>query len=526
MTRRGRDIALVLGVLLAALLFNERLPITDRDEARYAVTSRAMLDGGDWVVPRMLGRVRTAKPPGVYWLQAASLASFGESVWAVRLPGALCVTAAAAALRFGLAPTVGRRRAWWTALATATSVLGLGVAKVGVIDGPLLLCASVAFAAILRLLPRPRCMATRSRWAWWWLWLAVGASILLKGPVLVATTILGLGVFLMSEPRLLRPALQRLKPTRGLGVALLVALPWAVLVTLREPSFLPTALGHDVLGRATRGLESHGQPPGFHLLLLPATFFPWSLLLPGALVAAWPRRRLTWVRWCLFGTLGGWLVLEANATKLPHYPLVLFPPLALLVADWIVRARAGRRPRDVRRLPIAGAIVLLVAIGFAAASVALADSVPWLFLTVATGWGVVALLLSVRRRVRAFAAATAVGFALTVVAAYGGWASGLPMLHTSPRLAEVLGEAGAAGPVAMVEYKEPSLAWYAGQRGIAVFEAPPAALGDPAARWAVVPRAALAASGEADAWEAVGAVETRLYNDGGRPAAILVVRRR
>ena len=64
---------LVAGLLGVFLVGNGRVPLFDRDEPRYAVTSRAMLETGDWVVPRFLGEVRTAKPPAIYWLQAAAM---------------------------------------------------------------------------------------------------------------------------------------------------------------------------------------------------------------------------------------------------------------------------------------------------------------------------------------------------------------------------------------------------------------------------------------------------------------------
>ena len=60
-------------VIIAAgalyLIGNDRVGLWDRDEPRYAQTSKQMLlsEPADWVVPRLLDKVRTAKPIFIYW---------------------------------------------------------------------------------------------------------------------------------------------------------------------------------------------------------------------------------------------------------------------------------------------------------------------------------------------------------------------------------------------------------------------------------------------------------------------------
>ncbi|NNC24857.1 glycosyltransferase, partial [Salinisphaera sp. USBA-960] len=71
-----------------------------------------MLDRGEWLTPmRNLETGHWTKPPGAYWLIAASVSAFGETAWAARLPIALsylaCVLLAAGCAR-RLAPGSGR----------------------------------------------------------------------------------------------------------------------------------------------------------------------------------------------------------------------------------------------------------------------------------------------------------------------------------------------------------------------------------------------------------------------------------
>src|SRR5471030_2331122 len=72
----GRHPAPILTILCLLLWLPGvvSLPALDRDESRFAQSSRQMLDSGNFVDIR-LGRVpRYKKPVGIYWLQAATTA--------------------------------------------------------------------------------------------------------------------------------------------------------------------------------------------------------------------------------------------------------------------------------------------------------------------------------------------------------------------------------------------------------------------------------------------------------------------
>src|SRR5215469_3001 len=50
------------------------LPVTDRDEARFAQSSKQMLETGNFVDIRFQAEPRYKKPIGIYWLQSAAVA--------------------------------------------------------------------------------------------------------------------------------------------------------------------------------------------------------------------------------------------------------------------------------------------------------------------------------------------------------------------------------------------------------------------------------------------------------------------
>jgi hypothetical protein len=97
------------------------------------------------------------------------------------------------------------------------------------------------------------------------------------------------------------------------------------------------------------GGEGHVRPWVYYLPNLALDLFPWSLVLPAALVSAWRARaapeRLFPLVWAATMTL----VLSASATKRAHYLLPAYPAFAILVAQWW--PASWRRPvaRNVRR---------------------------------------------------------------------------------------------------------------------------------------------------------------------------------
>ncbi|MBX5497165.1 MAG: glycosyltransferase family 39 protein, partial [Bryobacteraceae bacterium] len=89
-----------------------------QDESIHVSSSMAMLHGGDWGTPTVMGRPLLFKPPLLQWLTALSLKALGPRLLAVRLP-ALLFGALAAVLLFQW----GRREASLAAGAAAALLL-------------------------------------------------------------------------------------------------------------------------------------------------------------------------------------------------------------------------------------------------------------------------------------------------------------------------------------------------------------------------------------------------------------------
>jgi len=143
--------------------------------------------------------------------------------------------------------------------------------------------------------------------------------------------------------------------------------PWFVGITIASRGdFLRFAVGRQIVHRMASDMEAHGGFPGYYPLVSGLVFYPWSALIPVALVGAWRRRKSSPALGFLLGwMIGPLILLECFRTKLIHYYLPAIPACALLLA-WLVLAIESEAV-NIRRWPLGRlAIALLVAIGLGA----------------------------------------------------------------------------------------------------------------------------------------------------------------
>ncbi|HEY2446170.1 MAG TPA: glycosyltransferase family 39 protein, partial [Rhizomicrobium sp.] len=431
--------AILLVVLLAWLPGLATLPPLDRDESRFAEASRQMVETGNFVDIRFAGTTRYNKPIGIYWLQAASAALAGpamrDRIFVYRLPsllaGFLCLLMVyECGRRLGM-----RHRALFASLLLGTTLLLVAESDIATTDAALLATVIAAQLTMMRTYLSVR----DSRYAKPGLarimggWAALGAGVLLKGPVILAVvgaTALALSLW-DREWRWLRS----LRPLSGILVAAAIVAPWAIAIGYASHgAFYQQSLGHDFAAKILGGEESHGAPPGYYLALASFTFWPATLLLLPALADAVGQRRDPVYRYLLAWSGSVWLMFEFVPTKLPHYILPVWPALALLCALWIGRASIAKSMRGQTWLRAAGAAQFgLGAIGLVAASLYLpphnGGSLEWPALVAAAlvlAWGCAAILFLLRQhyeRAAVLAVASAVLFYLLL-----GFAI-VPQLH-------------------------------------------------------------------------------------------------
>ncbi len=337
------------------------------DEGRYAEIAREMFSSGDWVTIRYDGLKYFEKPPFHLWMTVLAYHAFGVGDWQARLwvaaSGAIGVAMTAlAALRW-----YGPRAAVLAALVLLAAPSWNIAAHFNSLDMSVSGALACVLAAVL-LAQHPQAMA-RSRRGWMLLaWAAMGVAVLTKG--LIGIVLPGLALVVHTLIARDWPLWRRLHLLAGPAVFLLVAAPWFVLVSSRNPEFAQFFFIHEHWQRYTSTVHHRGEPWWYFIPQLIGGFLPWLGLAPrsaGVLRqegrdGAGPSFRPLLFSAAWAGSI--FVFFSLSGSKLPGYILPMFPALALLAAAALERLVAQSDAAAWRRQ--VGAMLALAAAGFAA----------------------------------------------------------------------------------------------------------------------------------------------------------------
>jgi 4-amino-4-deoxy-L-arabinose transferase-like glycosyltransferase len=350
----------VFGIVVALLLWFAPLgsyTLFNPDEGRYAEIPREMVASGDWVTPRLNGLKYFEKPPLHYWATAVAFSVFGEHEWSARAWVALCGF-------FGLLLTAwvgtrvfGARVGALAALVQGGSLLYLALARMSTLDMGLSIALEVALVGLLLLVSEQGASRERSGA----LLLAVGTALAFLSKGLVGILIPGVVATLYLLLRRDWRLLLRARPWWVLIALALIAAPWVVLVSQRNPEFARFFFIHEHFQRFLTRVHARYEPDWFFIPVLLLGFLPWTELLPAVVARSYRAMRAgdgaTWMLalWVLFG----FLFFSISQSKLIPYILPLFPALALLTGRALADLPA---PRLMRALAVAAALWLLLGV--------------------------------------------------------------------------------------------------------------------------------------------------------------------
>ncbi len=377
-----------LALLFAALIYLPAVMapphLMDDVDGVQAQIARNMLESGDWVSARLNGVLYLEKSPLKYWLIASSYAVFGVHGWAARLPVFLSILALAwlvfAMGRWAFSQEAG----FYAALAISTCIGLFLFTRILIPDVILTATIALALWALLRALdeaePHPRAWAAVMA-------LAIGVGLLLKGLIaLVFPVAAGVLYLLISGQFFQRRTWTRIRPFSGTLLLLLVAAPWHVLATLRNPPCFDFTMSsgpgqyrgffwfyffneHILRFLNLRWPRDYNTVPRhlfwlFHL----AWLFPWSVYLPGVVRLQFrgsdraSRLRLLCLCW-----IGFILVFFTFSTTQEYYSMPTYPAFALLLG--CVMASGAPLLKHAAKVVAAIATLACAAIVFILASV-------------------------------------------------------------------------------------------------------------------------------------------------------------
>jgi 4-amino-4-deoxy-L-arabinose transferase-like glycosyltransferase len=204
LTRRTTALLLLYGLTLLLIHLGDARVLT-RHEAFAAQPGREMLNNGrfaDWMLPKLAGAPREAKPPGMMWLIAASIYIFRTSAaWAARFPSAMAAMAVALMIAHLAARWFGDRIGRLAGLLQVSFSYIILQAKLSEADMSLVAAVGAALCLFARgTIDSPFGKATgwRARLTFW---LACGAAFLLKGPIGLIFVLLTIVTFLFVRRR-------------------------------------------------------------------------------------------------------------------------------------------------------------------------------------------------------------------------------------------------------------------------------------------------------------------------------------
>ncbi len=351
--------------------------LMDDVDAMQAQMARNMLTSGDWVTGRLDGVKYLEKAPLIYWAMAVSYKIFGAHDWSARLPVALSAIALCLLTAGFAAWAFGRRAGLYAGIVISTCV-GLWLfTRIQIPDVMISFTIALALWSFLRALdqdePHPRLWAAL-------LAASMGVGLLLKSLIGMVFPVGAAILYLLFTRQLFSwRTWKRLHPISGMVIILLIAAPWHVLATLRNPPYFAWTLEsrpgeyhgflwfffiNEQLLRflGTRYPHDYNTVPRwafwlFHLVWL----FPWSVYFPAAAKLSYrPVDRAGRTRLLALCWAGFLLVFFTFSTTQEYYSMPAYAALALLLGSAMESAGVWVR-RGTRALTVIAAACAIAA---------------------------------------------------------------------------------------------------------------------------------------------------------------------
>lgn len=308
------------------LLLSWIRPLSVPDEGRYGDISRAMVESGDWLTPRIDGLPFMHKPPLLHWLSSILMELFGVHVWVLRLVPVLAGTLMLVGLFLFVKKHISEGVAQLTVIILATNLLFFGSSQY--INHDLLVASWITISVL--------CFADFT--------ISTRKPILFLGYIAGAAAFLSKGLIGVLIPgMILLPWILYTKQWKKIPsllnplailLFLLIISPWLYAVQSKYPQFLHYFFIDQQFSRFSSKEFNNKQPWCFYLLILFVSCLPWFFASRFESIKTIFK---DYKQSGVFALLVWWFIsvtvfFSIPPSKLAGYILPAVPPLAIFLA--------------------------------------------------------------------------------------------------------------------------------------------------------------------------------------------------
>jgi len=334
----------VIGIFLLLYILPLGIrPMIIPDESRYAEIPREMVASGDWIVPTLNGLKYFEKPVLGYWMNAVSIKLFGENAFAVRFPSAAATGISAFMIFLLVRRFTGEIfSATLAALILLTSFEVYGVGTFSVLDSMLAMFVTVSMTSFF--FAHHADPSTKKKQGFLLLFGVFGGlAFLTKGFLAFAIPVVAIVPFMIWEGRFKELFVIAWLP---IAAAVLVVIPWAVMIHLKAPDFWHFFIWNEHIKRFLSSGAQHHASFWYYIFLFPAAALPWTFLFPSAILGLRKTGVKTSInRYAVCWFLLPFLFFSISKGKILTYILPCFPPFAMLMSTGLNKylETGGRR---------------------------------------------------------------------------------------------------------------------------------------------------------------------------------------
>ncbi|MCH2225149.1 MAG: glycosyltransferase family 39 protein [Crocinitomicaceae bacterium] len=325
----------------------------DWDEINFAESAREMMVSGDYFQVQVNFSPFWEKPPLFFWLQSASMHTFGVNEFGARFPNALAGIVTIIVIYFlGKKEKSARFGTIWALLYLA-SFLPQIYFRSAIIDPVFNLFIFLSTYYLFKALTESELKNKRALWAG----IFCGLALLTKGPVGFLLVFLTFLVFIVIKKFKILPTFKQFA-IFALSVFAVSFLWFGAEVINNGPWFLVEFINYQI-ELFSQGVAGHEQPFYYHFIVVFFGTFPLAVLALPSLIRR--KRESELEQWW---TILFWVVMiifSIATTKIVHYSSMTYLPLSFLAAVVIHQINWSDLKKWTRRIYVFMAVFFSIA---------------------------------------------------------------------------------------------------------------------------------------------------------------------